>query len=86
MNDMIQALRDAPGEMLTPAQVAPVLGCDQQDIRVAARLRPDRLGFNICIIGSRVKIPKRAFLRWIEGTNGHEEQIPHSDRQHWQHV
>lgn len=53
--------------MLTPADVAPVLGCDPQDIRVAARQRPDLLGFNFSVIGSRVKIPRLAFIRWVEG-------------------
>lgn len=54
-------------EFLTPAQVAPIIGCDPQDIRVAARQCPERLGFNVAIIGSRVKIPRRAFIRWMEG-------------------
>lgn len=55
--------------MLTPADVAPVLGCDPQDIRVAARQRPDLLGFNFTVIGTRVKIPRLAFIRWVEGVN-----------------
>ena len=53
--------------MLTPADVAPVLGCDPQDIRVAARQRPDLLGFNFTVIGTRVKIPRLAFIKWMEG-------------------
>lgn len=54
-------------EYLTPAQVAPILGCDPQDIRVAAHQCPERLGFNVAVIGSRVKIPRRAFIKWMEG-------------------
>ena len=54
-------------EYLTPAQIAPILGCDPQDIRVAARLRPDLLGFNVAVIGSRVKVPRLAFIKWVEG-------------------
>ena len=54
-------------EFLIPADVAPILGCDAQDIRVAARQRPERLGFSVAVIGTRVKIPRRAFLNWIEG-------------------
>ena len=53
--------------MLTPADVAPVLGCDPQDIRVAARQRPDLLGFNFTVIGTRVKNPRLAFIKWMEG-------------------
>lgn len=54
-------------EYLTPAQVAGVLGCDAQDVRVAARECPERLGFPVCVIGSRTKVPRRAFIAWMEG-------------------
>jgi hypothetical protein len=63
----LDELREYPKEYLTPAQVAPVLGCDPQDIRVTARLYPERLGFNVAVIGARVKIPRRGFLQWLEG-------------------
>ena len=53
--------------MLTPQEVAEVLGCDAQDVRVQARQCPERLGFNVCVIGSRVKVPRLAFIRWVEG-------------------
>lgn len=54
-------------EYLIPREIAPILGCDAQDIRVAARQCPERLGFNVSLIGSRVKIPRRAFISWMEG-------------------
>lgn len=54
-------------EFLTPAEVAAILGCDPQDIRVQARQQPERLGFNVAVIGTRVKVPRRAFLNWLEG-------------------
>ena len=48
---------------LTPADIADVLSCDPQDIRVQAKTAPEKLGFNVVIIGSRVKIPRLAFLK-----------------------
>ena len=54
-------------EFLTPAQVAEVLGCDPQGIRVWARQRPEGLGFPVCLVGSRTKIPKRPFIQFMEG-------------------
>lgn len=63
----LSEMRESDKDVLTPAEVAPVLGCDAQDIRVAARQRPELLGFNVAIIGTRVKIPRLAFLNWIEG-------------------
>jgi len=56
-------------EMLSPADVAPVLGCNPYSINVMAKADPARLGFPVCVIGNRVKIPRRAFLRWA----GYEE-------------
>ena len=53
--------------ILTPADIAPVLGADPQDIRVTAKLHPERLGFNVAVVGTRVKVPRLAFIRWMEG-------------------
>jgi hypothetical protein len=63
----LDEIRNSTKEVLTPAEVSEVLGCDPQDVRVAARRRPDLLGFHVCVLGSRVKIPRRAFLNWLEG-------------------
>ena len=39
--------------VLTPAIVAEYLQCDQQTLRLQARLRPDLLGFPVICIGNR---------------------------------
>ena len=52
----------------TPKQVAEFLGCSDQAIRTAARQAPEKLGFPVCIIGSRVRIPVipfRRFMGWL---------------------
>ena len=54
-------------EVITPAVASELLGCDPQWLRVAARTRPDLLGFRVIVMGSRVKIPRRAFIRFMEG-------------------
>ena len=61
----IQQIRASGKEMLSPADIAPVLGCNPYSINVMAKADPARLGFPVCVIGNRVKIPRRAFLRWI---------------------
>lgn len=63
----LEDLAALPGEVLTPAQVAPVLHLHQETIRAQARERPELLGFPVIVAGSRVKIPKRAFLRHMAG-------------------
>lgn len=61
-------------EFLTPKDVAKVLGCDAQTIRVQANRCPERLGFPVSIIGTRVKIPKEAFLRFMRGDLRQDEK------------
>ena len=68
-SDHLARIAASEKEMLAPADVAPVLGCHPYAINVAAKSDPGRLGFPICKIGNRVKIPRRAFLRWA----GYEE-------------
>lgn len=55
--------------VLTPGDIAEVLGSDQQAIRVQARTAPEKLGFNVAVIGTRVKVPRLAFIRWVEGND-----------------
>ena len=54
-------------EVLTCEQVAGVLQHNPQSIRVTARQRPELLPFPVIVIGTRVSIPRRAFLRAMRG-------------------
>ena len=53
-------------DYLTPTQVAPILGCNPYSINVWAKQRPDDLGFPVCIIGTRVRIPRLPFIQFME--------------------
>lgn len=72
----LDEIRASDKLMLTPADIADVLGCDAQSVRVAAKQRPELLGFSVTVIGSRVRIPRLAFLRFMgEGVDdGHKAQ------------
>ena len=52
-------------EFFTPGDIEGVLGCDQQTIRMQARERPELLHFPTICMGSRVKIPRIPFLRFM---------------------
>jgi hypothetical protein len=65
----LEEIAALPFEVLTPAQVAPVLRLDQDTIRGQARECPERLGFPVIVAKSRVKIPKQAFLRFMRDGN-----------------
>lgn len=60
-------IRSMDCEVLTPAQVAPLIGADPQSIRVTAHANPARLGFPVIICRRRVKIPRLAFIKFMEG-------------------
>lgn len=71
LNDLRMSTKD----VLTPADVAPVLGCDPHYIRVAARQCPERLGFPVVLIGNRTKIPRIAFIKFMEGAGKDDERV-----------
>lgn len=51
---------------LTAADVAAILHCDPQLLRQQAHQNPHALGFPVIIIGRRVRIPRAAFVRFME--------------------
>ena len=61
----LRDLMESEKEFFTPADVAGVIGCDPNKIRIAARLEPELLGFSVSVMGSRVRIPKIPFLRYM---------------------
>lgn len=63
----LEELKNAEAATVNIADIAEILGCTPQTIRVAARQRPDLLGFPIIIMGSRVRIPRIPFIQFIEG-------------------
>ena len=61
----LDEIRNSTKEVLTPGDIAEVLGCDAQDIRWQARTAPERLGFPVIIVKTRTKIPRVPFLRYM---------------------
>lgn len=53
-------------ETITPAVAASVIGCDPCSIRIVAHTEPESLGFPVIVMGSRTKIPRRAFINFME--------------------
>ena len=56
---------------VTPQDVADVLQCSAQIIRIQARDNPEALGFPVIRIGSRTKIPRKAFIQFM----GEKEEV-----------
>lgn len=64
----IDDLKACPKEFLTSADIAPVLRCDAYNINLQAQADPSKLGFPVCVLGTRVKIPRVGFIKWYEWT------------------
>lgn len=54
---------------ITPTEAGEVLGCEPYSINLQAKQDIGKLGFNACLIGTRVRIPRMAFIAWVEGGN-----------------
>lgn len=61
----LQELKESEKILITAADVADVMSCDPQDIRNQASIDPTMLGFPVCRVGTRTKIPRIPFLRWL---------------------
>ena len=63
----LEELEMLPREILIPKDVAPILKCDPYAINVACRDGKNPFPFPVIRIGSRIKIPKRPFIKAMRG-------------------
>lgn len=61
----LDEIRQSNKTVLTPKEVAPVLGVNPQSLREAD---PCDLGFPVIKVGKRTLIPRLAFLAVMEGS------------------
>jgi len=64
----LKELEQIDRDYFVPNQICGVLGCDPHYIRLQAQRRPEALGFNVIVMGSRIRIPKIPFLQYIRGS------------------
>lgn len=53
-------------DFLTPQDIAPIIGCKPYAINQQAKEDPMKLGFPVCVMGTRVRIPRQGFLHWMQ--------------------
>ena len=61
MNELIKSDKT----FLLAADIAPILGCAAQSIRIQARNDPTKLGFPTIVIGTRILIPRKKFMEFL---------------------
>ena len=69
----LEELKALDKEMLIPADIAPILGVAQYSINVQVKedkqTGKNSFCFPTLLIGTRVLIPRRAFIKVLEGTS-----------------
>ena len=61
----IDEIRNSTETWLMAADIAPILECDPNTIRRQAQSDPSKLGFPVVVLGSRVKVNRKGFLRFM---------------------
>lgn len=61
----LEEIKTSDKPFLLATDVAPLLGCNPHFIRRAAHEAPELLGFDVSVLGSRVLIPRKPFLRYL---------------------
>jgi hypothetical protein len=63
----LEELKQMEEECIRPEVAAKVIGCNPNKIRLEARDNPKNLGFPVTRMGRDTYIPRRAFIRFMEG-------------------
>ena len=63
----LDELEKLPKDMLIPADIAPILGCNPYTINVVTKDGKNPFPFPIIRLGTRVKIPKMPFIKAMRG-------------------
>lgn len=72
----LDRIRSMTETMITADVAAGALGVKAQSLRVAAHVKPEALGFPVCVIGRAVRIPRIPFLNYLTGGNHAENDSP----------
>ena len=62
-----QEMKQSDKMFLTADDVSEVLNCDPQTLRLAVKEKKELVGFNCSMIGKTLRIPRQAFIKWVEG-------------------
>lgn len=63
----LEELEACPKAVVTAADIADILGASPNTIRSQAQECPEKLGFPVIVMGSRVKIPRIPFIMFMNG-------------------
>ena len=67
--DKIKDIMDSSDVYLLSEDAAKAIGVAPQNLREQAKDEPEKLGFNIIVVGTSIRIPRIPFLNYILGSN-----------------
>lgn len=62
----LEEIKASDEPFLNTTDIADIVGSDACDIRTQAHNDPTKLGYPVTVCGRRIKVPRRAFLHWLE--------------------
>ena len=69
MNKKIKEIMDSSDFYLLSEDAAKAIGVAPQKLREQAKDDPEKLGFNVIVVGTSIRIPRIPFLNYILGSN-----------------
>ena len=63
----LEEIKDSTKDILLAKDVCELLKCNPDTLRRQAQQDPSMLGFPTIVMGTRVKIPRIPFIKYIEG-------------------
>ena len=69
MNKKIKEIMDSSDFYLLSEDAAKAIGVAPQKLREQAKDEPEKLGFNVIVVGKSIRIPRIPFLNYILGSN-----------------
>lgn len=66
----LEEIKASDKDILIPKDIAQILNCSPYSINLQAKEDPSKLGFPVCLTGTRVRIPRVGFIKWFEWASG----------------
>ena len=63
----IEELKSYDKDFVFADDIKSIVGIDPANIRKQAHENPSKLGFPVMVCGTKVRIPRKAFIKFIEG-------------------
>lgn len=61
----LEELKEKMPLFVTAEDIAEIVGCNAANLRSQAQSEPEKIGFPVSVIGTRVRIPVKPFLKFL---------------------